>query len=100
MRYKLTFEAASDLTEIYVHGFLKFGETQAEKYFAELEDCFAVLSNAPLICRERAEFTPPVRIHHRGRHLVIYVIQDDRILIIRVLHDSMDVKRHLTVMEE
>ncbi len=45
MRYKLTPEAENDLTEIYVHGFINFGETQAEKYFAELEDCFAVLSH-------------------------------------------------------
>ena len=98
MRYKLTPEAENDLTEIYVHGFLNFGETQAEKYFSELKDCFEFLSNRPLICRERTEFSPPVRIHHRGRHLVIYVIQDDRILIIRVLHDSMDVKRRLSSM--
>ena len=70
MRYKLTLEAENDLTDIYVHGFLNFGETQAEKYFAELEDCFAILGNAPLICRERTEFIPPVRIHHHGRHLV------------------------------
>ena len=96
MTYKLTPDADDDLIEIYVHGFLNFGETQAEKYFSELEDCFEVLSNAPLICRERTEFTPPVRIHHHGRHLVIYVIQDDRILIVRVLHDSMDIPRHLS----
>ncbi len=98
MPYKLTLEAKNDLTDIYVHGFLKFGEAQAEKYFAELEDCFAVLGNAPLIYRKRTEFTPPIRIHHRGRHLVIYMIQDDRILIIRIHHDSMDVKRHLPSM--
>ena len=84
MRYKLTPEAANDLTEIYVHGFLNFGETQAEKYFSELEDCFEILSKAPMFCRERTELTPPVRIH--------------RILIIRVLHDSMDVKRRLSSM--
>ena len=98
MTYKLTPDADDDLIEIYVHGFLNFGETQAEKYFSELEDCFEVLSNAPLICRERTEFTPPVRIHHHGRHLVIYVIQDDRILIVRALHDSMDIPRHLSSM--
>lgn len=98
MRYKLTPEAENDLIEIYVYGFLNFGETQAEIYVSKLEECFELLGNAPLICRERTEFTPPVRIHHRGRHLVIYVLQDDRILIIRVLHESMDVKRHLPPM--
>ncbi len=95
MPYKITAEADNDLIKIYVYGFLNFGETQAEKYFSELEDCFQFLSETPLICRERAEFTPPVRNHHYGRHLVIYVIHDDLILIVRVLHDSMDVQRHL-----
>ncbi len=98
MAYKLTPEAENDLIEIYGHSFRNFGETQAEEYFLELGNCFEVLSNTPLICRERIEFTPPVRIHHHGRHLVIYVIQDDRILIIRILHDGMDVKRHLPPM--
>jgi len=98
MTYKLTPAAESDLIDIYVYGFQTFGETQAEQYFSELENCFEVLSQTPLICRERTEFIPPVRIHHRGRHLVIYIVQDDRILIIRILHDSMDVKRHLPPM--
>ncbi len=96
MPYKLTSKAENDLIEIYVYGFQKFGERQAEKYFSELEDCFQVLNTSPLICRERIEFTPPVRIHHHGRHLVIYVIQENQILIVRILHDSMDIQQHLS----
>jgi len=95
MPYKLTPEAEKDLTEIYLYGFLNFGEAQAEAYFAELEDCFQLLSKTPLICRERSEFSPPVRIHHHGRHLVVYVIKSELVLIVRLLHDSMDVQRHL-----
>jgi len=95
MPYKLTREAENDLVEIYGYGFERFGETQAEKYFSELEDCFQLLSETPLISREREEFNPPVRLHHHGRHLVIYVIQDGRILIVRILHDSMDIQQHL-----
>ena len=86
------------MIEIYVYGFLNFWESQAEQYFSELEDCCQLLSEAPFICRESTEFTPSVRIHHHSRHLVIYVVQDDQILIVRILHDSMDVKRHLTTM--
>ena len=95
MPYKLTPEAENDLIEIYVYGFQKFGESQAEKYFSELEDCFQLLSETPLISRECEEFSPPVRIHHHGRHLVIYMIQDGQILIVRILHDSMDIQQHL-----
>ena len=96
MPYKLTPDAENDLIEIYGYGFRTFGETQAEKYFSDLENCFQLLGETPLICRERPEFTPPVRIHHNGRHLVIYVIQADQILIIRILHDSMDIQQHLS----
>lgn len=95
MPYKLTPEAENDLIEIYVFGFQNFGETQAEKYFSDFEDCFQLISKTPLICRERTEFSPPVRIHHHGRHLVIYLIQDDQILIVRILHDSMDIQQKL-----
>jgi toxin ParE1/3/4 len=96
MLYKITPEADNDLIDHYTYGFLNFGETQAEKYFSELGDCFQFLSENPLICRERIEFKPPVRIHQHGRHLIVYLIQDDRILIVRVLHQSMDILRHLS----
>ena len=96
MLYKLTPDAENDIIEIYGYGFRTFGETQTEKYFSELEDSFQFLSETPLICRERTEFIPSVRIHHHGRHLVIYLIQDDQILIVRILHDSMDIQQHLS----
>ncbi len=96
MLYKITPEADNDLIGIYEYGFLNFGETQAEKYFSELESCFQFLNETPFICRERTEFIPPVRIKHHSRHLVVYLIQGDRVLIVRILHDSMDTLRHLS----
>jgi toxin ParE1/3/4 len=64
--------------------------------FSELEEVFRILGETPLICRERLEFSPPVRIHPHGRHLIVDVIDTDRILIVRVLHHSMDVPQHLS----
>ena len=95
MSYKLSKEADNDLIELYVYGYKQFGESRAENYFSELENCFQLLSETPLICRERKEFNPHIRIHHHGRHIVIYLIQTDHILIVRVLHDSMDIQQHL-----
>ena len=95
MPFKTSPETDNDLIKIYEYGFLKFGEAQAEKYFSELQDCFQLLNESPFICRERDEFNPPVRICHHGRHLIIYLIMDDYILIVRVLHERMDVQRRL-----
>jgi plasmid stabilization system protein ParE len=33
----------------------------------------------------------PVRIYHHSRHLIVYVVDGDNILIVRVLHESMDI---------
>ena len=89
MSYKLTPEAENDLIKIYLFGFQNFGEAQAENYFSELEEVFRMLGETPLICRERLEFSPPVRIHPHGRHLIVYVIDTDLIFIVRVLPHSM-----------
>ena len=95
MPCSFTREAARDLIGIYLYGFENFGEEQAEHYFSGLTDCFDLLTRHPHSCRERTEFNPPVRIHHYNRHLIIYTSGEAGVLIVRVLHDSMDVPRHL-----
>jgi plasmid stabilization system protein ParE len=57
MLYKVTPEANSYIVGICVYDFQSFGETQAEKYFSELEDCFQFLSENPLVYRERMNLT-------------------------------------------
>ena len=99
MNYKLSKEADNDLINLYLHGFKSFGEAQAEQYYFELEDCIKLLSKTPLMCRERTKFTPAVRIHHHGSHLIIYLIYEDYFLIVRMLHDSADIQRYLSNTE-
>ena len=95
MKYKLSKNADTDLVELYLYGYQQFGEKQAEQYFSELEKCFQLLSETPLICRERIEFNPPVRIHNHGAHIIIYIIKTEHILITRILRANMDIQRHL-----
>ncbi len=94
-RYKILPKARFDLEDIWLYGVNQWGLKQAEHYLEELEQSFQFITENPKLCRERDEFTPPVRIHHQGRHLIVYFINDDHILIIRVLHNSMDIEQHL-----
>ncbi len=94
-RFKLSRKAAQDLKEIYQYGYREYGEKRADNYVDGLEKTFAVLADNPLLCRERFEFVPPVRIHPHNRHLIVYVCKPDGILIVRLLHQRMDVQRHL-----
>lgn len=61
-----------------------------------MERQFEQIAKSPYLVAERKEFTPPVRILPYERHLVVYQIEDDGILIVRVLHASMDIPAHLS----
>lgn len=93
--YKLLPKALGDLEGLWLYSVDKWGIEQTEQYLSELEQAFIFLSENPKICPERQELTPPVRIFHQGRHLIVYRIKEDHISIIRILHDSMDIERHL-----
>ena len=84
-----------DLVDIWLYTFNEWGEQQADKYLVELDAAIQLLADQPLICRERIELEPPVRIHHHGHHLIVYLALGDGINLIRVLHESMDVDSHL-----
>ena len=95
MRVERTRQADDDLIDIYLYGYDRFGPAQAENYYADLIETFQVLADTPFMCPERPEFVPPVRIHHHGRHLIVYTVETDHILIVRVLHDRVDLPRHI-----
>ena len=89
-------EAKQDLIDIWLYTFNQWGEKQADKYLDELDAVLILLAEQPLICHERTEFSPPVRIHHYAHHLIVYAIIDDGINIVRVIHASMDIEAQLS----
>jgi toxin ParE1/3/4 len=78
-----------------VCGAAEFGVDQAERYHEGLISAFDLLAANPLLARERTEFNPPVRLHPYQAHMIAYVVRDDGILIIRVLHGRQDWERYL-----
>ncbi len=54
-----------------------------------------ILAETPLICRERDELIPPVRIHHHAHHMIVYEALPNGINVVRVLRESMDVELQL-----
>lgn len=84
-------QAEQDLLEIWLYTFNEWGGSQADTYLDELAAAMELLAEQPLICRERPEFNPAVRIHHHAHHLIVYLVIHEGIKIVRVLHESMDV---------
>lgn len=78
--------AEEDLARIWRYGAESWGVEQANRYADGLFALFDLLSSFPEMARERNEFTPPVRIHSSGAHLVIYRQEEQGVEIIRILH--------------
>ena len=95
MKVRFTAQADADIIDCYVYGVLNFGHGQAEGYEEGLRHAIGIIADNPYIASERPEYTPPVRVHHHAKHYIIYLIQNDHILIVRVLRDETDLTKHL-----
>tara|TARA_B100001250_G_scaffold409377_1_gene433599 strand:+ start:2150 stop:2449 length:300 start_codon:yes stop_codon:yes gene_type:complete len=84
--------AEQDLLDIWLYSYQQWGEAQADHYLDELNTAMQGLIDYPLAYRERLEFSPPVRICHHARHLIVYVVAERYLHIVRVLHESMDIE--------
>lgn len=83
--------AGQDIADIWVYGTERWGADQADRYFDAMVNLFDLLSEQPEIARLRDEFSPPVRIHPYGLHVVVYETVETGIAIIRVLHNRRNI---------
>lgn len=94
-RWSLHPAAQDDLAAIWRQGADRWGPDQADRYADGLFTLFDLLADFPEMARERPEFSPPVRIHSTGAHLVIYRTTGQGIEIIRVLHGHQNLTTFL-----
>jgi toxin ParE1/3/4 len=93
--YSLSSKAAADLDRIHEYTILNFGLNQAREYLSGLQERFDTLAENPLHGRSASELSPGLRRSEYQSHVVFYVPKDKGIRIVRVLHQSMDVNRHV-----
>src|SRR5690242_12420944 len=93
--YSLSAKAAADLSQIYEYTILNFGLKQAREYLTGLHERFEILAGNPMQGRSASELSPGLRRLEYESHVVFYVPRDKGIRVVRVLHQSMDMKRHL-----
>lgn len=86
--------AISDIDQIWDYTFERWGVEQAERYTRELRDT----------CKDLAESRKSGRpVHERAgyfrysiaRHVVFFKEQGNGIVVMRILHERMDLVRHL-----
>lgn len=89
--------AYNDIRDIAAYTQKTWGVVRRRRYLDGLNEKFSILAGMPEMAPERSEFVPPVRISPYEKHLIIYVQQGDAgILVLRVLHRSMDIDAQLS----
>jgi toxin ParE1/3/4 len=90
MKVILADKAKSDLFRIYSY-IEQRSPLAAEKILARIDKKFDQLTWFPFIGRERSSLTPGLRSAVVGAHLILYTVQDDNIIIVRVIDGRMDI---------
>ena len=92
--YRLSRSASADLEEIAEYTIERFGIEQARRYRDGLKTCFDQLANNPALGRRAEQLERGLQRFEHQSHVVFYVSEPENLLIVRVLHSSMDVPRH------
>jgi toxin ParE1/3/4 len=94
-RLVLTEIAKSDLASIRRYSTRIWGRDQTGRYIDDLRDTMKGLVRGTVITRARDDLRPGFLMATSGRHSIFFEADDSRILVVRVLHDRMDYRRHL-----
>lgn len=92
--YRLSTRAAADLAQIADYTIEQFGIEQARRYRDALERCFATIAGNALLGRSAQTLAPNLRRFEHESHVIFYKPLGAGVLIVRVLHESMDAPGH------
>ncbi len=91
MAWYLSGEAEEDVISMFIEGSEQFGMQQAERYHDDLEKIFEFLATYPEASPVHREFTPNIRMHPFGSHIILYTIDESGdVYIVRVHHGRED----------
>ena len=90
-------EAASDLENIWLYTLEKWSQEQADKYHRQLIEAIKQLAQNPYLGKDVGHI---LKVYYRLKaqsHLIFYKIDEigNNIMIIRILHEQMDVQARL-----
>lgn len=110
MRYRLSQAAENDIVEALAWSQEQFGDQARRNYEALIVAALRDMAADPIgaAARERPELGPGVLSWHlrasrsstttrvgRPRHLFLYRLDDDMVVVGRMLHDAMELERHM-----
>jgi len=94
-QYVLSPRAQADLDDIWDYTEDRWGRGQAERYVRELQSAIEVVARDPKRARACDDLRAGYRRFSVGSHVVFVLLEDNKLQVVRVLHQSMDFDQHL-----
>jgi len=94
-KIRLSEAARTDLIEIWSETFQEWGPDQADAYLDDIDRTLKGLIDNLRIGSDCSDLLMGARRLITGRHVAFYEIAESAIFVIRVLHQSTDMPRHL-----
>lgn len=93
--YRLTPAAQRDLSSIWDFTEERWSVEQAQTYIREIQAAIERVAEDPRRGRVREEVRSGYRSYAVGSHAVFYLQRSSHVEVVRILHQRMDVGRHL-----
>jgi len=102
-KVRLSRQAAADMQAVLEHTLQFFGPKKHEEYKALIGDALRHIALTPVDwpAKCRPEIAPDVFTIHiaqrrrPARHVFVYRVAGSPVRVLRLLHDSMDIARHI-----
>lgn len=88
---KFTSLAKKDLKNIATYTQERWGKEQRNSYLKQIDKTFKLLVGKPSVGKKCDEIIEGYRKFPHGSHVIYYKEKSNHILIVRILHKSMDV---------
>jgi toxin ParE1/3/4 len=88
-------DAQNDLRSIDVFSRERFGDDVTEAYMADIASAFQRLTEYPEIGAAVSYRKALMRSLSVGRHRIFYYFDNRRVIVVRILHQAMNVPKHL-----
>lgn len=88
-------KADQDFVGIREYSVENFGRSKTKEYLFQIKKSFKNISKNPSIGKANNKLHPNIKYLKSNSHLIFYKNTAKHILIIRILHQSMNYKNHL-----
>ena len=92
MRLIFAPNARTDLTQLLLQSRRQWGIRQRNAYKLQIDRALGELTEYPFLGRSRDEISLGLRSYPVGSHLIYYQVQDQAVVILRIIHNRRDIR--------